>query len=317
MGEPFSVVAGDAASACVLHVPHASTEIPAEQRARILLDDAALAAELRVMTDAHTDLVAARASGLAARSPWQFVHRLSRLVIDPERFIEPDAEEMEAVGMGAVYTATHDGQRLRHDDPRHRVDLLAAYFTPYVEALADLVDQRLAARDRAVIVDVHSYPAKPLPYERHAELRRPEICLGVDERHTPGWLRHAAEAAFAGFDLAINAPFLGTYVPTRHYQRDLRVASIMIEIRRDLYLGAGGEPLELGVRKLASALATLVDAIDASDSAAKARRVPLPPIPVGATKEETKRTLGTAIRELFDRQAGEATKSDDVGDDEG
>ncbi len=102
-------------------------------------------------------------------------------VIDPERFTELGAEEMEAVGMGAVYTATHDGKRLRHDDPRHRADLLAAYFTPYAEALADLVDQRLAARDRAVIVDVHSSPQRPFPYERHSDLRPPEICLGVDE----------------------------------------------------------------------------------------------------------------------------------------
>jgi N-formylglutamate amidohydrolase len=248
----------------VLHVPHASTVIPAEERARLLLDDEGLAAELRAMTDAHTDLVAARASGLAARSPWQFVNRLSRLVIDPERFTEPGAEEMEAVGMGAVYTGTHDLRRLRPDDPRHRADLLAAYFTPYAEALADLVDERLAAQGRAVLVDVHSYPARPLPHERHADLRRPEVCLGVDDGHTPGWLRHAAEVAFAGFELGINEPFIGTYVPTRHYQRDVRVSSIMIEIRRDLYLGTGGEPLELGVRKLASALGALVDAIDAS-----------------------------------------------------
>jgi hypothetical protein len=32
-------------------------------------------------------------------------------------------------------------------------------------------------------------------------------------------------------------PFAGTYVPLRYYRTDLRVESLMVEVRRDAYLG--------------------------------------------------------------------------------
>jgi len=82
-----------------------------------VLDDDALGAELSAMTDAHTDRLAGRTSdSLGSRRPWSFVNGLSRLVVDPERF--PDAREaMNRVGMGAVYTRTSTGARLRAEDP--------------------------------------------------------------------------------------------------------------------------------------------------------------------------------------------------------
>lgn len=262
MSHSFEVTAGAPGSPVVLHVPHSSTVIPDAERARILLDDDGLAAELRAMTDAHTALVADRAALLAATTPWQFVNGLSRLVVDPERFTDPGLEEMEAVGMGAVYTATHDLRRLRDDDPHHRAELITRHFRPYADALADLVDERLAATGRAVIIDVHSFPTGALPYERHKDLRRPEICLGVDDEHTPDMVLRAARDAFASFDVGVNEPFIGTYVPTRHYGKDPRVSSIMIEIRRDIYLASDGEPMEAGVHALAFALGRLIDAVD-------------------------------------------------------
>ena len=259
----FDVVPGDAASSVVLHVPHAATAIPADVRARILLDDDALADELRAMTDASTDLVAAQAAAAARTRPWSFVNRLSRLVVDPERFTDPDQEEMDAIGMGAVYTATSVLGPLRAPDPSHRADLLARYFTPYADALADLVSARLDAHGRAVVLDVHSYPRDVLPYERHPEAARPPVCLGFDEQHTPSWLRERAADAFRAWETAVDEPFAGTYVPLRHYANDLRVSSLMVEIRRDQYLDADGLPVPAEVARLGTALAALVDSLDA------------------------------------------------------
>ena len=93
---------------------------------------------------------------------------------------------MNSVGMGAVYTRTSTGARLRADDPAHRAELIATLFEPYSRALADLVDDRLAATGRAVIFDLHSFPKEPLPYELYPHDERPVICLGADDRHTPG-----------------------------------------------------------------------------------------------------------------------------------
>jgi N-formylglutamate deformylase len=43
----------------ILHVPHASTVIPADVRDGIVLDDAALARELLASTDHHTGMLIA------------------------------------------------------------------------------------------------------------------------------------------------------------------------------------------------------------------------------------------------------------------
>ncbi len=258
----FDVVPGDPASSVVVHVPHAATAIPSDVRTRILLDDDALAAELRAMTDASTDLVAAQAAAAARTRPWSFVNRLSRLVVDPERFTEPGQEEMDSIGMGAVYTATSALGPLRDVDPAHRADLLARFFTPYAEALADLVSARLDAHGRAVVLDVHSYPRDVLPYERHPDASRPAVCLGFDEQHTPDWLRERATDAFSAWETAVDEPFAGTYVPLPHYGKDLRVASLMVEIRRDQYLDADGLPVVAEVARLGAALAVLVDSME-------------------------------------------------------
>ena len=257
----FITIAGDPASPWILHVPHSSTRIPASVRERIVLDDDALDAELAAMTDAHTDLLARRINErVSGRRPWSFVNRLSRLVVDPERFPD-DRELMSTIGMGAVYTRTSTGKPLRADDPSHRAELIATLFEPYSQAFADLVDDRLAATGCAVIIDLHSYPKDPLPYELYPHDERPVICLGADDRHTPAALVEAAHEAFASLgSVAINRPFRGTYVPLRHYGLDDRVISIMLELRRDAYLHRDGTPIKTEIDRFATAAARLVDA---------------------------------------------------------
>ena len=100
-----------------------------------------------------------------------------------------------------------------------------------------------------VLLDVHSYPRDPLPYELHAAGPRPEVCLGTDARHTPAWLLAAARAALAGFGTACDTPFAGTYVPLA-LLGDPRVSSLMLEVRRDVHATREAE--------LATALAGLV-----------------------------------------------------------
>jgi N-formylglutamate amidohydrolase len=240
VGHPgYRTLAGSADSPVVLHVPHGARRIPAEVREHILLDDAALALELDHMTDAGTDRVAHGAADAVAGDrgprPWIFENLLSRLVIDPERFPD-EREEMRAVGMGAVYTRTSHGEALRADDPAYERELITERFDPYARAMTELIEDRLAATGRAVIIDVHSYPSTALPYELHAADARPEVCLGTDAFHTPDSLLDAARTAFrACGDIALNAPFSGCYVPLRHYRARPEVSALMIEMRRDAY----------------------------------------------------------------------------------
>lgn len=168
---PFRILPGAGTSPVILHVPHSSRVIPESVRGGILLDDRELERELDHITDSHTADIAAAASAAAAVTPWRFVNGLSRLVVDPERFPD-EREEMLAVGMGAVYTRTTHRERLRADgfDGRPLVD---RYFHPYADAMARAVGDRLETVGRAVIIDVHSYPSEPLPYELHGAGPRP------------------------------------------------------------------------------------------------------------------------------------------------
>jgi N-formylglutamate deformylase len=232
----WQVVEGDPQSTVILHVPHSSQTIPVDIRSGIVLNDVELQFELLKMTDSHTSTLANSAHSESATKPWMFINLLSRLVVDPERFPD-DREEMAQVGMGAVYTQTHAGQRLREMSTEQRGHLVTKYFDPYAKALTELVQQRLETNGHVTIVDVHSYPANPLPYELHGDGPRPAICLGTDSFHTSPSLITKAQIAFQDMGgIGLDSPFAGTYVPMTHYGIEPKVQSIMIEIRRDLYM---------------------------------------------------------------------------------
>lgn len=180
-------------------------------------------------------------------------------MVDPERFPD-EREEMLAVGMGAVYTRTTHRSVLRAE-PFDPGPLVERYFRPYARAMTEAVAGRLAATGRAVVIDVHSYPSRALPYELHGAGPRPPVCLGTDAFHTPAGLTRAAREAFAGCGrTGLDSPFGGTYVPLEYYGTDARVGALMVEIRRDLYMTEPGGPAGPGADRLAAALAALVDA---------------------------------------------------------
>ena len=219
----------------IRHIPHNSTVIPESVRDQFLLADEDLAAEIRVMTDHRT-------AELFGAEPGDIIAPVSRLVVDVERFADDQHEPMGKRGMGAVYSHRHDGRPLRReitDDERQT--LLRTYYEPHHAALTEAVDQALQAHGGALIIDCHSYPTQALPYERNPFGRRPEICIGTDPHHTPAWLIDAFTTAFRDFDVEVNTPFSGALVPKKYYRQDLRVFSIMIEVRRDVYLDDGLE----------------------------------------------------------------------------
>ena len=93
----------------VLHIPHNSTLIPTNVRDQFTLSDAELNDEIKKMTDQHTqDLF-----GQGVNSSQVVVAPVSRLVVDVERFEDDALEPMSGVGMGVVYTRTHDAKTLR------------------------------------------------------------------------------------------------------------------------------------------------------------------------------------------------------------
>lgn len=240
---------GDLNSRTILHVPHSSRFIPGEERADILLGDQELEVELDEMTDTDTDQIAFEAARLAEVKPWIFRNTYSRLVIDPERFPD-DREAMNQVGMGAVYHRTSQGAILRNADKARDNRLITKYFYPYAQAFENLTSQILERKGSVTIIDVHSYRVAEHPNGINKGQRRPEICLGVDEFHTPAWLEGSALTAFSSAgEVVVNEPYSGSYVPLKFYGENLKVRSVMMENREDNFTG---ERFALTCRALAN-----------------------------------------------------------------
>ena len=227
----------------IVHLPHASTVIPPDVRAELLLADDELSEELLRITDHDTDLLFGDLVELGATL---FVNDRSRLVFDPERFLDDALEPMAARGQGVVYWRGTQGQPIRQPSAALRKRRVAELYRPYHAALDALMAEYLESAGECLVIDGHSFSTEPLPSEIDQSPGRPDICIGTDRLHTPVALAARLESAFAaeGFRVRRDAPFAGTFVPGGYYGQDVRVRSVMIEVRRGLYMDeATGESL--------------------------------------------------------------------------
>jgi N-formylglutamate deformylase len=219
----------------IIHIPHSSTQIPAVERKSIVLTDDQLHEELVTITDMFTDELFVSRNGHAG----EIIFPVSRLVVDPERFLDDKLEPMSVKGMGVVYTKTSRGTPLRAGlTPAQKTSLIDKYYKPHHGQFSQYTADTLDKNNYCLIMDCHSFPSVPLPFEPDQSPDRPEICIGADEFHTPEWLQKLLLTLFnsSGFTTAINRPFSGSIVPLKYYQINSRVHSIMIEINRKLYM---------------------------------------------------------------------------------
>jgi N-formylglutamate amidohydrolase len=235
MQDAKASAAHGAEAAWVIHLPHASTAIPSIDRAELLLSDQELALEVLRMTDHFTDELVGSTLPTAQRVRFP----ISRLVVDPERFPEDADEPMSKVGMGVIYERTSHGRVLRRPPtPSVRQRLLETYYIAHHAALEAAVATALKQHGHCTILDMHSFPSRPLPYELDQDWDRPDICIGTDEFHTPEPLTGEFLQRFSveGLSVVINRPFAGALVPMSYFRKDRRVTSIMVEVNRGLYL---------------------------------------------------------------------------------
>jgi N-formylglutamate deformylase len=250
----------------VLHIPHSSRRVPAEERLTILLDDTELDNELLRMTDAYTDELFPITPAEAGR----VIFPLSRLVCDVERFPSDEHEPMAARGMGVTYTRTSMGGALRAQrDPADRQKCLNQWYWPHHTKLEHLVNDVAERSGVCLIVDCHSFPSVALPYELDQASHRADICIGTDSFHTPQAVRDGIVAAAEadGYSVAVDAPFSGALVPISSYRKDRRILSVMIEVNRRLYMDEKSGKKKHGLGKVCATLGSLVMA--AAEAAVK------------------------------------------------
>ena len=219
----------DKQTAILVNIPHASTVIPEAEASSF--NAKYLQREIGLMTDHFTDDLFS-SDNTTIRFP------VSRLVCDVERFRADEDEIMSAKGMGAIYTACSDYNRLRTVSDEHKEYLLKTYYDPYHQEFEEQTERKLQTFGKCLIIDGHSFPAKPLPYENGQNPCRPDICIGMDDYHTPSRITELLYSHFEGkgYTVAVNAPFAGAIVPSRFYRTNLDVQSVMIEINRGLYI---------------------------------------------------------------------------------
>ena len=218
----------------VVHVPHASVEIPEQYGESILLGQKRLWRELRRMTDAFCDELYD-----APDFPVRIVAKYSRFVCDVERFRDDRLEPCAKFGQGLMYTRTTFGRRLRANDGILRDMILREVYDPHHEMLTLAVESALDSYGKCLIIDCHSFPSsttvKPLGI-----FSRPDFDIGTDSFHTPEGLSDVLHDRVRelGYTAKLNTPFGGAITPMKFYQKDKRVVSVMIETNRRLYMNS-------------------------------------------------------------------------------
>ena len=238
----------------LLHLPHASRYIPLAERAGLAVDDDEIERQHLALVDDRTDELFApvEAPGVVTvASP------VSRLVVDVERRRDDALEPCAELGMGAVYTRGVGNVVLRPNlDARERERLLRCWHDPHHAELDRAVAAIRRQETACVLIDAHSYPLERLPTELEGAAR-PEICIGTDPEWSRG-VERVVERHFvgSGYTVALNQPYGGAMVPNAirlEPQRNLAwnhsfhsqmapckgFFSVMIEVRRDVYLLPG------------------------------------------------------------------------------
>ena len=223
----------------ILHIPHSSRNIPEALRGQFVLDDHALEQEAVRITDAFTNEL------FVYPDACRVVFEVSRLVVDVERFSHDCDEPMSRVGQGMIYTKTCTGEPLRRElSEEERRFLKSEYYVRHHELLRRAVRDELLAGGKALIVDCHSYPNRPLPCDVSQDEYRPDFCIGTDTFHTPPALLQVVDSAVRGrgYSVGVNSPYSGTLVPSAYYRKNPNVWSVMIEANRKLYMDEKAGP---------------------------------------------------------------------------
>lgn len=220
----------------ILHIPHSKTEIPFHDGFNMEY----IENETKLLVDFDTDKI------FDIPNIESLTFEYNRIFCDVERLDDND-EPLFNLGRGFFYTKTDDGKDLRVLDEEVKKRIKEEYYDKHHNKLIDMVEDRLNKYGTAVIIDCHSFNHIPLKTDLDKTENRPDICLGVDEFHTPKWLVNKLKTYFENNNLSvkINSPYSGTIIPLKYYNQNKNVIGIMIEINKNLYLGNNNKVNEL------------------------------------------------------------------------
>ena len=100
------------------------------------------------------------------------------------------------VALGVLYEKSDNGQVIREINPKLRAEILNNYYWPHHEKLNQAVNEQIKSNGKALIVDCHSFPSKPLNRDINQEKPRPDFNIGTDSFHTPDSLIEISKIFF-------------------------------------------------------------------------------------------------------------------------
>ncbi len=247
----------------ILSVPHAGRDYdPAVLTALRVPVSSILALE-----DRYADRLADAA--IAARAP-TIIANIPRLMIDLNRAphdFEPESirggigsgvpvSTKARAGLGLIPTRLWGVGALWKTafQPELVADRVRTIHAPYHAAIAAAVDSVRASHGSALLLDIHSMP--PV----HSD-NAPDIVIGdCFGRSAATQVTARAEAILKGlgFRVAVNAPYAGGYIVTRHAAPHTGVHALQIEVDRRLYLDDAFDQPAQGVARMQNAVLQLV-----------------------------------------------------------
>jgi N-formylglutamate amidohydrolase len=151
--------------------------------------------------------------------------------------LDDENEEMFKIGRGFYYTNDYLGRSLRKDDIEHKNMVYENYYRKHHSKLKEEVDKVLNLYNHCYILDCHSFNEIPIG-SLNDNPTSPDICLGVDDYHTPDYLVDSISSYLkgCGFSVDINNPYSGCIIPLDYYKTNGNVMGIMIEVNKKLYM---------------------------------------------------------------------------------
>ena len=250
----------------LLSVPHGGRDYDPALLAALRVP----ASAIRPLEDRFADRLA---DGAVAASVPAIIATLPRLAIDLNR--GPDDLDPDSVCGGARRGSPPSAKargglgliptRLAGVGPLWRkpfaVEDVAARLrdahTPYHAVLAGALAEAKRRWGAALLIDLHSMP--PLPGDD-----APAIVIGDRFGNSASaQLTATAEALFkaSGFRVAINAPYAGGYIVSRHARPHANIHALQIEIDRRLYLDPALDEPGPGLARMQRLVTTLVDSL--------------------------------------------------------
>lgn len=216
----------------IIHIPHASLDLPKEFFERLEVSLEELERENIFVADYLVDKF----------EPEEFKNVIkadfSRLFCDVERFRDDSQEVMSKYGMGVVYQKNHLGNNFIEVDDKYKNWVLTNYYDKYHKMLDEKASEILEKNKQCYIIELHSFSDQFVLDVLNLK-NNPDICLGYDNDNCDFELLKLTKEHFEkyGYSVRENYPYQGSLVPNKFYGvENSGVFSLMIEINKRLYL---------------------------------------------------------------------------------